>query len=1046
MTRKKHFLPYLAFSALLLLWLGIPATAQQVTVTGKVTDLQGQPLPSVTVQVKGTYVGSSTDFDGNYSLSCTQGATLVYNYLGYKTVERKAVNGTINVVLEEEAEYLDELVVVGYGVQKKRDVTGSIASINDEAIQAKQPVNVFEALQGSASGLQVQNNSGAPGDVGTILIRGASTLGSGVTPLYIVDGMAVEDISSINPEDIQSMEILKDAASAAIYGSRSAAGVIIITTKQAKEGTPPRVNAKYNHSIRKLNHKLDQANAFDRYIFERKSNTATSLWKTSNDSLSFTFAADNDYQDLITRAANSDQFDISVSGAQGKTRYYTSLGFLNENGIVINSWYKRLTYRTNMDFQATDWLKLITKVNASYTKKNNINTGQVLQQSMKRPPQMTLYYPDGSYLYNNGGQYNPIAWAYENINETTVYSAQLYQGAEVRFLKDFVWTGDVQVNYSVNRTDQLRPGRLHSSGLTQGGNEAILNRKLAAETYLTWAKKINRHSMSAMAGTSVEDWLTEDFNFYGDHYVSEAIITSNAQQVKDLTQTLATYTDHSMAAFFGRISYDYDGRYLFNANARYDGSSRFSGKRWGFFPSASAGWRFSAEPFMNWASNWLTDGKFRVSWGRTGNERVGNYDSINSYEMGVYYNGGMGVIQNSRVANTNLGWESTEQINAGLDLSFLDGRASVTAEYYVKNTKDLLSVEQMPSELGVTDMRINFGGIQNKGFELTVTAFPISTRDFSWETSVNYTINKNKVTSLYDGTAYVEDGKYWIAEGSPLGQWFGWEYLGIYAYDQSNAYVVNPDGSFGERLTPIFLTDPDNFGNVVYGSDGNAIFDHYETSDGKVYTGEVGKMTTYGNVLKGGDVIWDDVDHDGVIGDTDRKILGHGIPDWYIGWNNYINYKNFSLSFSFYGSFGNLIYHKQKRELNTYSSSNATPYVSDIYNIWKYQGQISKGYSGAKATTGVQNARELSSYFLESGDFIKLTSVRLSYTLPRGFVKKLHLKDLTAYVYGTNLLTWTNYSGWDPSSISNSNVLRPGQDNGRYPTSKEVGFGLNLNF
>ena len=1041
------FFPKTAFAAGNSSRAGHIAEQQQAnTVKGTVVDESGEPLMSVTVKVKGTGTGTITDINGNFTLSCSKGATLQFTYMGYKTQEVKVTGATLSVTMKEDQASLDEVVVVGYGVQKKRDITGSITSVGEKSIEAKQPTDIFQALLGEAAGLQMNNTSGAPGAVGTILIRGASTMGSGVTPLYIVDGMTVEDISNINPSDVQSMEVLKDAASAAIYGSRSAAGVIIITTKKGQEGAPPRINVKYNHSFKVLNHKLDQANAFDRYIFERKSNAATSLWKTSNDSLSFTFAADNDYQDLITRTANSDQIDVNISGSKNKMNYYTSLGFLNDQGIVINSFFKRLTARTNVDFQATDHLKLMTKFNISYTHKNNINEGHVLQQAMKRPPQMTLYFPDGSYLYNNGGQFNPIADAMLRTNETTIYGAQVYQGVEWNFLKDFIWNANVQANYSVRRTDALQPGKLVSSGLSQGNNEAFLSRKLAAETYLSWAHEYNQHSLSAMAGFSIEDWRTEDFNLEGSNYVSESIITSNAQQVKDLTETVTEYSDHSMAAAFGRFSYSYAGRYLFNTNLRYDGSSRFIDKRWGLFPSASAGWRFSDEPFLKWTKPFLTDGKFRISWGKTGNERVGNYDALNRYLIGAYYNGVLGVYQNSRLANIGLGWESTEQSNIGLDLTFLDGRISFVAEYYVKNTNDLLSVENMPSELGVKDMRINFGKIQNKGIELTLSAYPVKTKDFEWQTTVNYTYNKNKVAKLYDGAAYVEDGKYWIEEGSPLGQWYGWKHLGIYQYDESNAYVVNSDGSFGERLIPVFETDPNNFGNIIYGSNGKPTFSHYETADGQTYNGTVGKMTTYGSVLKGGDEIWEDLDKDGVIGDADRQILGNGIPNWYIGWTNYLTYKNVSLSFSFYGSFGNKIYNKQRRELMTYSSSNATPYSSDIYKVWKYQGQISPSYSGAKATTGVQNARELSSYFLEDGDYIKLTNIRLTYNFDRKLLQKIHLKKLQAYVYGNNLLTWTNYTGYDPSSISNNNVLRPGQDNGRYPTAKEIGLGLNLNF
>ena len=1049
MKKKEHNakLPLWQFLwVLCTLFLSTNIYAQEITATGTVVDQNGEPLIGVTVTVQKGSNGSITDIDGNFSIKCNKGATLKFSYIGYKDVTQVAMGSKMQITLKEDAQALDEVVVIGYGTQKKRDVTGAITSVSNKAIQQKQPINVFQALQGEAPGLQISNNSGAPGDTGTMLIRGASTMGSGVNPLFIVDGVPVDNISYINPTDIESMEVLKDAASAAIYGSRSAAGVIIITTKRGKEGAPARVSAKYNHSIKTLDHKLDQANAFDRYIFERKSNGGTSLWKTSNDSLHPNFMADNDYQDLVTRAAHSDQFDINISGAKNKMSYYTSLGYLNERGLVVNSFYRRITSRTNVDFQATDHFKLLSRFNVAYTNKNNINTGKVLQQAMKRPPQMALYFPDGTYVYNNGGQFNPIADAYERINETTVYDIQLYQGAEYKILKNLVWNGNIQANYKVTRTDELEPANLVSGGVSSGSNNAKLARKLAAETYLNWNQDFGNHSVNAMVGVSIEDWSDEEMNLEGSNYVSESILSSNVQGVKDVANTLATFEDHAMAAFFGRFGYSYKGKYIFSSNLRYDGSSRFVGKRWGLFPSASAAWRFSDEKFFDWAKSILVDGKFRASWGMTGNERVGNYDAINRYVIGAYYNGVLGVNQNKRIANENLTWEATEQTNIGLDLMFLDGRVTFVADYYIKNTHDLLSLDNMPSELGVEDMRINFGKIQNKGIELSVTATPIQTRDFNWQTSLNYSKNKNKVLELAGGTSFVEDGKYWIEEGAPLGQWFGWQQKGVYAYDQSNAYVKNSDNSFGERLTPVFKTDPNNYNNIVYGSNGKPIFSHYETSDGKEYTGTVGKMESYGQALKGGDVIWDDVDHDGVIGDSDRKILGQGLPTWYMGWSNTLSYKEFTLSFSFYGSFGNQIYNKQRRELATYSSTNATPYSSDIYKIWKYQGQITPGYSGGKATTGVQNGRELSSYFLEDGDYIRLTNIRLAYTLNRKLMKKLKMSELTVYVYGNNLLTWTNYTGYDPSSISNSNVLRPGIDNGRYPTAKEFGFGLNVNF
>lgn len=1020
--------------------------AQEITARGKIVDQRGDPLIGVTVVSVGGTNGVISDIDGNFVIQCTKGAKLKFSFIGYTDVVEVALGNFMNITMKEDVQALDEVVVVGYGTQKKRDLTGAITSVSAKSIQEKQPVDVFQALQGAAPGLQISNNSGAPGSTGTMLIRGASTMGSGVTPLYIVDGVPVSSISDINPNDIESMEILKDAASAAIYGSRSAAGVIIITTKRGEEGVPVRVSAKYNHSIKTLDHKLDQANAFDRYIFEKRTNAGTSLWKTSNDSLHPNFLADNDYQDLVTRVAHSDQLDVNISGSKNKVQYYTSLGYLNQRGIVINSYYKRLTSRSNVDYQATDNLKFMTRFNVSYTNRNNINTGQVLQQAMKRPPSMALFFPDGSYIYNNGGQFNPIADAYERINETTSYNFQLYQGVEFKLFKYLTWNGNVQGNYGISRTNTLVPANLTANGVTTGSNSASLARKLAAETFLNYNQDFGGHNVNAMFGASVEDWYDENFNLSGSNYVSESIISSNAQEIKDLTNTKSTFSDHAMAAFFGRIGYNYKSRYIFSSNLRYDGSSRFVGKRWGLFPSASAAWRFSDEPFLNWAKPVLSDGKFRVSWGMTGNERVGNYDAINTYSIGGYYNGSMAVAQNSRIANIDLSWEATEQTNVGLDLSFWDGRLNFTADYYVKNTHDLLAMENMPSELGISNMRINFGKIQNKGVELSVSAYPVQVRDFMWQTSFNYTYNKNEVKELAGGMPYVEGGMYWIEEGSPLGQWYGWRYQGIYSTDEANAYVKNADGSFGERLTPVYKTDPNNYNNIVYGTNGKPVFSHYETSDGQQYTGEVGKMTTYGQALKGGDVIWDDVDHDGTIGDKDRQILGEGLPTWYIGWTNNLNYKNFGLSFSFYGSFGNMIYNQQRLSLNQYSSSNVTPMRSDIYKMWKYQGQITEGYGGTKATTGVMNARQLSSYYLEDGDYIRLTNIRLSYSLEPKWAKFLKMSDLTLYIYGNNLLTWTNYSGYDPSSIANSNVLQPGIDNGRYPTAKEFGFGFNVNF
>ena len=1030
--------------ALLLMLVPADIFAQNsISVSGIVMDDTNEPVIGAAVMVKGTTTGVITDIDGHYTISVPANGILSFSYVGLKDKEEK-VNGrtTINIIMETDSKMIDEVVVIGYGTQRRGSVTGAVSAVKGQDMIKTKNENPQNMLTGRIPGLRVWQKSSEPGTFNNSFdVRGMGA------PLIIIDGIprSTEEFQRLNAMDIDDISVLKDA-SAAIYGSRSAAGVIIISTKRGKEGAPARISVKYNHSMKKLGHKIDQANAFERYLKERAGNAGTSLWKTSNDSLHPNFMADNDYQDLITRMAHSNQVDINISGAKNKMSYYTSIGYLNEQGIVLNSYLNRVTSRTNVDFAVSDRFKLMSRFNVAYTDKNNINTGGVINQALRRPPQMALYFPDGSYVYNNGGQFNPIADAYERVNKSVSYSVSLYQGAEFQLMKGLIWSANVQGELKVNRNDQLIRGDLVSSGISSGSNDAKIPRKLSAETYINFARDFKDHSVGAMFGTSVEDWRDETFHLEGSDYVSESILTSNAQQVKDLTKTKTTYESHAMASFFGRVNYSYKGKYIFTSNLRYDGSSRFVGNRWGLFPSASVAWRASDEFFFDWAKPVLTDAKFRLSWGTNGNERVGNYESINQYNIGSYYNGVIGVTQTDKLANLDLSWESTEQTNIGLDVTLLDGRVSLVAEYYIKKTKDLLADEVIPSELGVSSMRVNMGNIENKGIELTINATPVQLRDFSWQTTLTYTKNKNKVLKLSEGKSFVEDGKYLIEEGSPLGQWFGQKALGIYATDEANAYIKNSDGSFGDRLIPVYQRDPNNYNNYIYGSNGKPIFSHYETKGGQKYAGDVGQMTTAGSVSKGGDIIWDDLDHDGVIGDSDRRILGNGMPTWYMGWTNYLNYKNFSLSFSFYGSFGNKIYNKQRRDLLQNSSSNMTPLARDCYRLWKYQGQITEVYSSAKATTGVNNARELSSFFLEDGDYIRLTNTRLAYRVDRNLIKRFHISDLQLYVYGNNLLTWTKYKGFDPSSISNSNVLRPGIDNGRYPTAREIGFGLNVNF
>lgn len=1034
------------FLVMVMVLLAFRAQAQDVTVRGKVVAAtDNAPIPGVSVVAKGTTIGTTTDIDGNFSLKVPgKSKILVFSFMGMQTQELSVDGKTsLTVTLKEETVGLDEVVVVGYGTQRKRDVTGAITSIDNKMIEKRQAVNVYDALQGEAPGVLVVSNSGAPGDDNTIRIRGTSTFEGGVNPLYVVDGVPLSDISSINPNDIKSMEILKDAASSAIYGSRSANGVIIITTKSGEAGRP-KIDVRYLSSWNMLSRKIPQANAYERKLFENR--TKLDLYSNPNDSLGISTNANNDYQALITQVGKRQQMDLSVSGGTEKLKYFSSIGLLDETGIVLNSFNKRISGRINADYQATDKIKFTSRVTYSFQNTNKINEGKVIQQAMQRPPHFILYYPDGTYAFDIAGRKNPIAEAYYRKNDYQIYSAGLYEMMEFKFNKYLKLQADVNGNFILSRRNYFNSALLTTTNpqIADGGDETDFSRNLAGEVYLSYNRDITKeHTISAVLGTIAEDWFDESLNYKGSNYVTEDVTTINSIQALDLANTTTSGTSHSMVGMFGRLSYSYKGKYLFNSNVRRDGSSRFVKSRWGIFPSASLGWRISDEKFMSWSKKYLDDAKIRISWGVTGNQNIGNYESLNLYTFGSYYYQGVsGVNASSSFGNPDLRWEQTTQTNLGTDLTLLKGRLTLTADYYNKTTDGLLYNSLMPSELGFSTIKVNLGSIENKGYEINIAGIPVQKKDFSWQTSVNFSVNKNKILSLAGGD-YVSNSAWLVAAGQPIGQFYGYKALGVYQYDESNAYTKD----YNTRLIPYFQRD--NLGNVIIQENGKPILQGYTYPDGKDYgwdanTNPVYKLSVGTTPFMGGDMIWDNRDHNSVIDDKDRQILGKGLPTWFGGWNNNLNYKNFTFSFSFYVNWGNQIYNNAKYVLTTYATSNVTPQPYEIYNAWRFPGQITDVPNAQKGT--VQNtSRELSSVFLEDGSFVRLRNIRLSYQLDKSISKKFFLDGVTAYVYANNLLTWTNYTGFDPE-LGGGNVLNPGKDSGSYPRKRELGFGINLNF
>jgi TonB-linked SusC/RagA family outer membrane protein len=1028
-SSRHLFAPLRQVLVLLLILTGClhTAVAQNTTVHGTVNDANGKGLGAVTVSVKGSNIGTSTNTLGKFSLMVPPNAVLVFSSVGFTSKEiTVGSQSEINLVLSPANIAMDEVVVVGYGTQRKKDVTGAISSVSSKQIQERQAIDVLDAMQGQAPGLQIAQESGRPGAGNSVRIRGIGTFQGGADPLYIVDGAQGVNIDGINPNDIESIEILKDAASAAIYGSRSANGVVIITTKKGREGKPT-LDVRYLTSMSQLSHKIPQSNAAERRLLERKRNPNSG--GLSADSLNPSFNADNDMQDMLTRTATRQQVDVSLGGASHNLNYYGSLGYLKDEGIILNSWAKIMRGRFNVDYRATDKLTYGNRIQFSYQTENRINEGNTLNQAIQRPPNFRVYFPDGTLAGQIGGRRNPVAEALLRKNEYQILDGNFYNYLSYQFIPSLKLTVDANVKANYTNHETFAPKLLSNSGNdNDGSNEQDWTTYWMLQAYLNYNKTLGDHTLTGVLGVSADRNFNRGSEISGINFVTEEVTTLNSPQVYNIPNTRERrYTSTSA---FGRLGYSYKGKYLINSNFRADASSKFGKEnRWGYFPSVSAGWRFSEESFMQWAYNFLDDAKVRASYGVTGNDRIGEYDAIRTYtfgasddnENGNWYNGISGVAPNSTFGNPALSWEETKQFNLGLDLSFLRGRLTITADYYNKITDKLLYQAPLPYESGFDEVNVNIGSIQNKGFEFVINSYPVRNSNFSWNLIYNMSFNNATIKSLYGGIP-IASGNWITEEGKRLGDFYGWKALGVYQYDESNAYTDN-----WEQLTPEFVS---------------GVFNGY-TLDGKAYNGPVNRMRTQGNILKGGDMIWENNNRDSVIDDADRISLGNAQPKWIAGLANQFSYKNFSLSFNIYVSWGGLLYDRGRQQLNTNATTNVTPDPEYIRDSWWNPGDITK-WPVAK-NNGMGNARELSSLYLEDASFIRLRNVRLTYGLPQNITSKIKMKGASVYLYGNNLLTYTNYFWYDPE-IAFNNALQMGQDNGRYPRKREFGAGLNLNF
>ena len=1007
------------------------AYSQTGKVTGFVIDSKGEPLHGVSVALKGTASGTVTDSSGRFEIRVHgPQSVLVFSLVSFATKEETVgKRQKLTVVLDEGSSSMNDVVVIGYGTQKKRDLTGAITTISSKQLEERHTSSLGDALQGLAAGVLV-TTAPEPGSQPTIQIRGYSTFSSaGNSPLYVIDGILSDNMSWVNPNDVQSVEILKDAASAAIYGSRSANGVIIITTKRGVEGKP-RVGVQYLHVSGVLAHKLPQSNSQEVRIYRNEQGSSG----VSTDSLNPSYNADNDYQHVLTRIANRDQVDFSASGASKNLNFYTSVRAVDDQGLIYNSYAKTLFFRTNMEFTPSARFRYFGRMQLGYTTGNVIDEGNTIFQAFQRPANYAIYNPDGSLTGYISGRRNPLTVVLDQVNLNQSYNGSLFNQIDFSFSRDLKLTANAVATYTETRNQQFLPKILSSNNpLTNSGSESF-SRVIDWQTqaYFNYSRIFGGdHAVSVMAGTSAEASQTNGANEAAVNYVSEQVLTLNSGTIVP-NGTTTTATADSRASLFGRATYGYKGRYLFATTIRRDGSSRFGpDNRWGDFLSASAAWRFSDENFMKWASGVLDDGKLRLSFGQTGNESIGDYTAQSTYGFGTYYyNGISGIAPSTTLGNPTLQWESTTQKDLGLDLSFFRSRLLIVADVYEKKTTNLLTQSPLPAETGFSNYEVNYGSIRNRGFELSITGRPLSKKNFDWMIIYNLSVQKGVVTQLNAGLPAIQGNSAdaagnaaWLLQaGQPLGNFYGWKQLRVYPYDQSNAY-----NDQWQPLTPNF----DQSGN----------FTGY-TFQGKAYTGTVHSLYGKGVKLKGGDVEYKNINGDSVIDNNDRMILGNAQPKFFFAVMNTVRYKQFSLSFTVNTQWGNKVYNNAAQTLDNYATSNIIPQPDVILHMWRHQGDVTQVPAYLKTSVG---DIRMSNRFLEDGSFIRLAYAQLNYTLPVLLSRKMFAQAVNAYVYGSNLLMWTNYTWYDPELIS-TNPLQMGQDNGSYPRRREFGLGLNITF
>jgi len=976
---------------MLFVWItGAYAFGQQ-QITGQVTDSEtGEPIPGVTVVVKGQpTIGTSTDIDGNYSLSVPSDAQiLVFSFVG-KTTREVPIEGrtTINIQLEEAALEMEEVVVVGYGSQSKKLITGSVESIETEDIEDEPLSGVDQALQGRMAGVRVMQNSGTPGGGISVRIRGSSSINASNQPLYIVDGVPInigdytqqttfdQDLnatSSINPNDIESIEVLKDASYASIYGARAANGVVLITTKKGEKGAT-QFDFNYSTGTQEMANKRDLLNS-RQYVEAMNEALFNSFgleeYLGSPDDVEY----DTDWQDEVTREAPINEYQLSMKGGNDDIKYYISGGYIDQKGIVIGSAYEKLTARINSDIKGSERLTLGTRIQLSNEKNSRIwgdnNIFAPLANAFAVEPTQPVYNEDGS--YNENTLYpNPVAMGKEPEHMVRTFRTIGNLFGEYEFFTGLNFKTSVNADIMSLREDSFLPTDIGiargSNGDGTSGNSNIY--RVGIENTLTYDFAIGRHNFSALGGFSYEHnnefySLVQAINFPSNDF---KWITSAAEIDGGSSST----TTNKLASYFGRVQYDFNRKYLAQFSLRADGSSRFGAdNRYGTFPAASLAWRVSEEDFLQ-GNPVISELKIRASYGTTGNQEIANFGSLGLWGSDFNYLGNPAVAP-SQLANPKLRWEKTTTLEGGINIGLFDDRIDLTASYYDKETDDLLLPRPLPSTSGYTSIIENIGKSRNRGLELSLNTINLNmSNGLQWTTNFNIAFNKSEIVKLYRGEPIDVGFVNRYAEGEPFGAFYGLEFTGV---------------------------DPQT-----------------------------------------GDMQFKDLNDDGVINDDDRTFIGNPNPKYEGGLSNALSFKGVELRAFFQFVQGNDVYNGVRTYSEAYFFDNMETRVLDR---WQQPGDQTDVPRAVYANPDVQ--RE-SSYKVEDGSFIRLKSLTLSYRLPGKLLDKIGMRNVRIYATGQNLITWTDYSGPDPevNYAGTSNTII-GTDFYTYPIARTWTFGVNI--